>query len=198
MLYGKTSGMVNLFVHNNQDLTAVEKLFSHYYPRLCDFAMKYLEDGALAEDVVQDVFVTICERKDPLPEAEFAARSYLYVAVRNACFNKLRHLKVVNRHIDNSRQQESEAEAPEILESIISSEVMATMMEAIDSLPEGCALVIRKGYLEGLSNTEIAQQLDISIHTVKSQKQRAISLLRDRLDPNIAGMVLAIIIDASC
>lgn len=186
--------MVNLFTNNNRSLNAVESLFSDYYPRLCDFAMQYLHDEDQAEDVVQDVFVTICERKDKLPEAEFAVRSFLYVAVRNACFNRLRHLKVVHKHLEN---RQPEAGAPPILESIIYSEVMAAMMEAIASLPPGCALVIRKSYLEGLSNAEIAAELDISIHTVKSQKQRAISLLRDRLDPNIAGVIITVIIHTS-
>lgn len=183
--------MVKLFVQNNRDLTTAENLFNRYYPRLCDFARKYLDDGDMAEDVVQDVFVSICERKEKLPDAEFAVRSYLYMAVRNACFNRLRHLKVVNKHHDS--QQHTEASAPPVLESIISSEVMAAIMDAINALPDGCALVIRKSFLEGLSNPEIADALDISIHTVKSQKQRAISLLRDRLDPNIAGLVIAII-----
>lgn len=187
--------MVNLFVNNNRNQIAAEELFNQYYSRLCDFAMRYLNDSDLAEDVVQDVFVAVCERREKLPEDEFAVRSFLYVAVRNACFNKLRHLKVVHKHIDS--RSGDEADPPGILETIIYSEVMEAMMQAIATLPEGCAMVIRKGYLEGLSNPEIAAALDISIHTVKSQKQRAISLLRDRLDPNIAGLVIAIIMHTS-
>lgn len=183
---------LKLFVKSNRNLETAEALFHDYYPRLCDFARKFLNDAAMAEDVVQDVFVAICERREPLPEAEFAVKGLLYVAVRNACYNKLRHQKVVHHH--QVSLPVSETSDPEILEAIISSEVMAIMMEAIASLPAGCAEVVRKGFMEGLSNAEIAEQLSISIHTVKSQKQRALLLLRNRLDPNIAGIIIPVLL----
>ncbi len=166
--------------------TAVEPLFHQYYPRLCEFAVRYLQDEALAEDVVQDVFVMICEKSGILPEGEPARKNYLYAVVRNACLNRLRHLKVVHRHQDEQLRGQSFA-PPEILETIISTEMVAAMEAAVASLPEGCASILRKSYVEGLSNTEIAEVLNISIHTVKSQKQRALLLLRERLGP---GFVL--------
>ncbi|WP_341836729.1 RNA polymerase sigma-70 factor [Chitinophaga pollutisoli] len=179
------------FPRHDELSAAIEPLFHQYYPRLCEFAFRYLNDEALAEDVVQDVFVLLCERSGLLPESDTARKNYLYAVVRNACFNRLRHLKVVHRHQDEQLREQPFSPA-EVLETIISTEMLSAMHAAVASLPEGCAAVLRKSYVEGLSNTEIAESLKISIHTVKSQKQRALSLLRERLGPGFVFLLFFI------
>ena len=63
----------------------------------------------------------------------------------------------------------------------VESEVMWELMTAIDSLPEECRKVFKLSYMEGDDINEVARKLNISTHTVKSQRARAKQLLRERL-----------------
>ena len=156
-------------------------LFEKYYVRLCDFARRILGDEDLAEDVVQDVFVAFMERRESTYLENIVVRNYLYQSVKNACLNKLRKGKVVE-------QFESNHDFPLIdeehaLTAMIHSEIVGEIHYALKKLPEGCRLIIRLGYFEGLNNPQIANELKISVNTVKSQKQRALFLLRKELVP---------------
>ena len=64
------------------------------------------------------------------------------------------------------------------LSNLIKAEVVMSLREAIDKLPEGCRMVLKLAYFEGLKNDEIASELGISINTVKTQRQRAMKLIR--------------------
>ena len=156
-------------------------LFEKYYARLCDFARRILSDEMLAEDVVQDVFLAFIERSESAEIEANSIRSYLYRSVKNACLNKLRKDKVIERF-------ESAHELPLIddehaLSAMIHSEIVGEIHHALKKLPEGCRMIIGLGYFEGLNNPQIASELNISVNTVKSQKQRALFLLRKDLVP---------------
>lgn len=166
----------------------IEALFHRYYPRLCSFAMRFVHDRGVAEDIVQDVFVVLCERRHVIPEGEKAVKGFLYTSVKHGCLNRLRHLKVVNA-FEAKDHLHGNLDVPDVTDAIIHSEIMAAIHEALAALPPGCALVFRKGYLEGLKNHEIAQELNISVNTVKSQKKRAVSLLKEQLDPRIVHVI---------
>lgn len=169
-----------------------EELFNQYYVRLCVFAKGLLHNGELAEDVVQEIFARLCEQPWTIPLEIEEAKRYLFVAVRNECYKALRHEKVVNRY-----QQFNGAEAstePEIINNIIHAEVMGELNKAIEALPRGCALILKKGVFDGMSNQMIANELNLSINTVKSQKQRAISLLKARLSPDMQPLLIVFLI----
>lgn len=166
---------------NNMDEQELlpEDVFKKLYPRLCDFANYIVKDKDAAEDLVQDVFIVFLEQREKLSSNTNAIKSFLYSSVRHACLNKLRHHKVILGY--NKKFPTEILEEPKILDGIIHAEIMAEIHEAIESLPQGCAIILKYGYLEGLQNHKIAEMLDISVNTVKSQKQRALNLLRLRL-----------------
>jgi RNA polymerase sigma-70 factor (ECF subfamily) len=68
-----------------------------------------------------------------------------------------------------------------VLNEMIRAEVLKEVMNEINNLPEQCGKVLKLAYLDGLKNQEVAKVLNISVHTVKNQKARAIQLLRTRL-----------------
>ncbi len=170
-----------IFYPSKSNSSVVESLFDAYYVRLCEFAVRILKAEELAEDIVQEVFVGLCENPGLIPKDESKTAPFLYSCVKNACFNSLRHKSIVDKH--RSRIDLTEEES--VIEHIIHAEILGEIHHAISSLPPGCAAVFRKGYLEGLSNTKIAEQLNISINTVKSQKQRGLILLRKVISPEI-------------
>lgn len=173
---------------NDSLLTSFEDIFKHYYPRLCDFATRFLEDTDKAEDIVQDVFMVFHEQRKEISNHPTAIKNYLYTSVRYGCLNHLRHEKVIARHrIDNKVEDFQEGF---ILDSIIHAEIIGKIHKTIKTLPVGCAEVFKLGYFEELSNQEISEQLNISISTVKSQKKRALELLKKKISPEILALVL--------
>lgn len=166
-----------------------ETLFKKFYPRLCDFACYIIKDQDAAEDVVQDAFIVFLEQKENISSHPNAVKSFLYSSVKHACLNKLRHHKVVDTY--NKKFPFEALDDPKLLDGIIHAEIIAKIHQAINMLPVDCAMVLRCGYLEGLQNRKIAEQLNISIDAVKYQKQKALSLLRVMLGDAVYLLFIA-------
>ncbi len=165
-----------------------EALFKKYYPRLCHFAWQYLGDQEASEDIVQEAFTVFLERRDLIANDESAIRNYLYTTVRNACFNLSRDAKIEERYFRLSPFELVEDSTFD--HDIILSEVMNEVYSVIATLPRECQRIFRLGYLEGWSNAKIADKLQVSINTVKSQKQRGLKLLKARLNPEFLAICL--------
>ena len=152
------------------------RVFEKYYRELAFFASRVLKDMEAAEDVVQDVFVMLFEKGIPV-----------YFIVRNRCLDYIKHLKIVEKH-----QQENvgtEVSQESILASIIETETLSILKREIELLPAECAKVMRLS-LFGYNSTEIARQLGIEPSTVRAQKQRGISLLKNTLPSRIFLLVV--------
>ncbi|SMD01962.1 RNA polymerase sigma-70 factor [Pedobacter nyackensis] len=166
-----------------------EVLFKKFYPRLCDFACYIIKDQEVAEDVVQDAFVVFLEQKENISSHPNAVKSFLYSSVKHACLNKLRHHKVIDTYCKKIPFET--LDDPKLLDGIIHAEIIAKIHQAINMLPVDCAMVLRYGYLEGLQNRKIAEQLNISIDAVKYQKQKALSLMRVMLGDTVYLLFIA-------
>jgi len=161
----------------------LKQLFDEYYSRLVHFSAQIVNETAAAEDIVQDAFVKYWDFQENISSNKTAIKSFLYTTVRNISLNYLRHQRVVDSYAE--LQTADDMEEPSVIRSIIHSEVVARIYEVIETLPESCQLISKMGYLDGMKNQEIADKLGISINTVKTQKQRALKLLRLRLDPEL-------------
>jgi len=169
-------------------LFSLEELFRCYYDRLVYFAWQFIHDKEAARDMVQEAFINywkVHERGEP---DETRARNFLYLNVKNSCLRYIRHGKVVDKH--RSILDPDPAEEGCTINKIIRAEVTGEIYRAIETLPESCRRISWMSYLEGMKNQEIANELGISINTVKTQKQRALHLLRLRLDPEIFSLLL--------
>lgn len=161
-----------------------EALFNKYYAGLCYYAYKFVHNKEVAKDLVQDVFVKSWDKRSDFT-TELSIKNFLYISLRNSCLNYLRHSIVEKKFIELSDIDMCENEKG--LSNLIKAEVVMSLREAIDKLPEGCRMVLKLAYFEGLKNDEIATELGISINTVKTQRQRAMKLMRLSLtDPNYA------------
>ena len=163
-----------------------EEIFRKYYPGLLLFVERHLGERELAKDIVQDVFYRLYESADQFPE-DFNIKSWLYRVSRNAAIDYIRHLKVV----DNNEvlMAESMMYATEVDEEI-SEEITVRINEAIDNLPEQCRIIVRMSVIEGKKYTDIAEELDISINTVRTQISRAYKKLREQLSSYWDGLIL--------
>ena len=158
----------------------IETLFRTYYARLCVFGTRMTGDAGLAEDLVQEAYLNCWKARMSFND-EQVAKSYLYTSVRNACLNHARHLKVVKKYEASALPED--ITSSNIIEDIVRAEVMGEMHAAIEGLPEGARTVLKLAFFESLRNDEIAERLGVSVNTIKTQKARALQLLRLRLDP---------------
>lgn len=161
------------FSINRKDI--FERLFSDYYGILVCYAQKYTKREDIAEDIVQDVFASLWEENRIFPsQANF--RSFLYISIRNATFDYLRHQNVESRYIEEALT------ANRFLsdDSFQKEEVFRLLFKQIDLLPERCREIFLL-HLEGYDNDAIAKKLSLSIETVKTQKKRAMKTLRNNL-----------------
>lgn len=155
----------------------VELVFKEYYGSLCYFASKYLQDEEVIEDIVQDIFITLLEKKTQF-HTEAHLKNFLYLSVRNGCLNYLRNLRSRDRYIA-SLPPDDEGESFE--ENIILTEVHRELAEAVNKLPEECRKVFELCYFQGLDNDSAAKELGLSINTIKAQKARGKKILKESL-----------------
>lgn len=168
----------------------IKQLFHEFYSRLVHFSCQIIDDKAAAEDLVQDVFIKYWSLHEQISTDKSAIKNFLYTSVRNASLNVLRHNKVAGEYIQ-AQQEAPEEEA--CIHSIIRAEVLSEIYRIIGSLPESCQLISKMGYLDGMKNQEIANELGISVNTVKTQKQRALKLLRLRLNPELFAVLMLLL-----
>ena len=159
---------------------AFRKIFDDYYQALCFYAGKLVKDLDDAKDIVQEVFVAFWEDQPEFPD-RVALKAYLYTTVHHACLNHIKAQQIHDRHHQLIREESSEVEDSNYLTDRVESETMWQLMQAIDSLPEECQKVFRLSYIDELDIQSVAEKLNITTHTVKSQRTRAKQLLRDRL-----------------
>lgn len=150
---------------------AFDCLYREYFASLTYFANRILADTDTAEDVVQDCFVQLWQRRDRLHHIK-AIKSYLYSSVKNQCLKQLEQQK------RNTAFNEPDKSEPGIEAAVIAAETARELYQFIATLSPALQQIIRLYYLEGKSNREIAQQLQIEPDTVTRQRLRAIMALR--------------------
>lgn len=164
---------------NRGDERAFKLLFREFYPSLCYFAERLLQDGYAAEEIAQDSLLKLWERH-PNFSSRNAVKAFLYITVRNACLKSIRSSGRYQDHINTLSDFSDSHEDPAEFE-LIRTDVYHTIYQAILQLPPQCSKIVRMSYLEGLKNHEIAEKLEISEQTVKNQKVKAIKLMKNLL-----------------
>ena len=156
---------------------ALDALFRRYYVDLCRIANRFVRNETEAEDIVQEFFASLWEKRASLSELD-SVGPYLRRAVRNRSLNYLRDRKRIP--IDDGEVPETVPAAP-AAQTLETAELGARIHRAINQLPERCRLVFTMSKVEEMSHREIAQSLDISTKTVENQMTRAYRYLRQWL-----------------
>ena len=156
------------------DTVEFKRLFDEFYPSLCFFANKIMQQKDIANDIAQDAFIQFWEIKSDFHSIQ-AAKSYMFKYVKNRCLNFLR-----NNHIDNSVNLSEIEEIASTVDFAMEDETYQMIYDAIKSLTPTGKRVIELS-MDGFRNNEIANYLRISVNTVKTIKQRAYKVLRAKL-----------------
>lgn len=156
-----------------------EETFRKYYQSLCNYANSILKEMDEAEEVVQNLFLSIWEKRSDL-EINISLKSYLYRAVHNHCLNRIKHLKVREEYQQYATNF-YDASYESVSQTVMKNELETKIEEAIRKLPEQCRLIFRMSRFEELKYHEIAEQLELSPKTVENQIGKALKILRVEL-----------------
>ncbi|MFM7022283.1 MAG: RNA polymerase sigma-70 factor [Flavobacteriales bacterium] len=156
---------------------AFEVLFKMLYAPLCRHAFLILKDEVEAEEVVQEVFYQVWNKKHSLRIHE-SLKAYLYRAVHNDCANRLKHLKVKEKYANELRYQDQDSDSSSDVEE---EELSLRIQQALDALPDQCGVVFKLSRFEQLKYAEIALRLNISVKTVENHMGKALRILREKL-----------------
>ena len=164
----------NLFEKiKKKDSIAFEKVFRENYKSLYLFAENFVCDAQLAEDIIQSVFLKLWETDETTTISNL--KGYLYRATKNACITHLGHLQMIDRHKDKLVEALVYSQNLDVEEDV---ELQKKIKDAINKLPPQCQKIIYLKIYGGLKNEEIAEEMDISVNTVRTQVFRGYKMLR--------------------
>ncbi|MEX0778744.1 MAG: RNA polymerase sigma-70 factor [Balneolales bacterium] len=176
----------------NGDQELFAKLFHTHYSDLCTFALRYTNEFAVSEDIIQGLFLNIWFNRETWSPVA-GVKSYLYKAARNKALDYIRHSKVKSDWAKESRYLGNPfAESPVdiIQDQEFSSEVAGAIDNAIKALPEHRKIIFLLSRENGLTYQEISDTLDISVKTVETQMGRSIKILREQLAKYLPALLL--------
>lgn len=164
----------------SNDLPAYEIIFKKYIKELYRFAFSYVRDAQIAEEMAQEVFLYIWEKREQI-EIQTTLKTYLYSAVKNKCLNYIK--------LELPRQQ-SMGDISEVMLSVSTKnkdegeneQLKIYIQRAIDSLPKKCRQIFILSRNAGMTYEEIAEELDLSKKTVENQMGIALKKLRESLE----------------
>jgi len=173
------------------DMAAFQKIYDAFCKPLYRFALSYMKDSFDVEEIVQDVFLKLWEKRDEVDELK-SFKSYLYRITVNKIFNELKH-RVVKRKYDQHLLNIDLVthETPE--SSIQFQELNKKLESLLSKLPEQQRTIFIMSRWQGLSNAEIAQNLNLSARTVENQIYRAAKFIKLHLNNDYPIIILLIV-----
>ena len=171
------------------DSGVVENLFKTHYASLCRTVFKIVKEKNTSEDIVQDVFVKMWNKREEL-DISVSIKSYLFRSAINTALNyigqskKLKLLEEEDFHMWIHKEVEQNIEFNEVEKDI---------QRAINGLPPACRTIFVLSRFEELSYKEIADTLELSIKTVENQMGKALKILRDKLQEYLITILMIII-----
>lgn len=166
-------------IAKNRDRTAFTSVFAFYAPRIKAFLMRSNCSPALAEEVTQDVMVTLWQKAHMYDPAKSSLGTWLFRIARN------RRIDLIRRDKSNKLDAQDPTMFPTIEEidtdAIDARERDQRIRMAISTLPKAQMQLIRLSFFEGQPHSQIAEKLDLPLGTVKSRIRLAFNRLRKQL-----------------
>jgi RNA polymerase sigma-70 factor (ECF subfamily) len=164
------------------DMDSFKYFFDRYYNDLCNFVHIYLHDQALAEEIVQDIFVYFWENREKL-QINTSVKAFLFSASKFKSLNLLRdtqNQKKIVKRIGKTEPFYTQEQGSSYLDT---DEFKKILDSGVEQLPPKCREIFLLSKREELGNREIAERLNISVKTVENQMTIALKKLREYLIP---------------
>ena len=174
---------------NEKDMQAWNVVFNHFYAALCSYSQHFVQDADAAEDIVQDVMMNIWKGRHAFEDVD-SLSLYFYRATYRQSLMHLRNKQLRAGHLQDAFLEQMEW-SEEDFAATVREELIRQLHMCIDELPAERKKVVLLS-IEGYSNSEIADQLGISVNTVKVQKYRSYKYLRERIQYSTLCLLLAV------
>jgi RNA polymerase sigma-70 factor (family 1) len=164
------------------DKTSFEEIYERYHRQLFFLALKYLKNKEKAEDAVQDIFVKFWQKRSGL-DATGSINGFLFTSMKNHILNMIRNEKK-KKIVDYEFNEVDYPSQDQSADKIVYSESRDIIIKGLDMLPHKRREVFYKKVFLGYSNPEIANQLFISVNTVKVHYYHALKFIKAYLKNN--------------
>ena len=178
----------------NGDADAFEYVFKTYYPRLRNYANRFVSDSDDLEDILQNCFIHLWERRDSITFISIS--SLLFTMVRNGCLNYLKHQTMVRLR---GRLAQQDTRTEELYSTdmkgttdsdTLYNELTRQIEQVMEELSPRCREIFTMSRFEGLKNREIADQLGISVKVVEKHITKALAVFRTHFKTGRASALL--------
>lgn len=183
-VYFDNNSLIDLL--KSGDEKAYTFLIDTYHHSLCVYANSLIKNIYSAEDIVQNAFIKVWEQRSKL-KPDHTIKSFLYKLVYNEfidLYRKNQSLFSLEKSYYDTLHAIISEDDPESFQKIVSA-----VNKEIENLPPKCKEVFILSKKEGLTNTEIAEHLNVSIKTVEAQITKAFSILRSTMEEKIRGVL---------
>jgi RNA polymerase sigma-70 factor (ECF subfamily) len=183
MLDGETPGEVASLLERiaaSRDKAALASLFGLYGPRVKSMLMKQGADMALAEDLVQDTFVSVWRKAGLYSRDRGAVSTWIFTIARNLRIDQVRRQS--NKPYEDLDGLQLASDAQPGSQYVEQQQVIQRVTGALETLPAEQREVVRLSFIQNLAHPEIAKRLGIPLGTVKSRLRLAYDRLRPQLE----------------
>jgi len=160
------------------DQRAFELLFLAYQPPLVGFLVGFVKNEEVARDLAQDIFLRLWQSRGSMSDIR-SLKALLFSMARHAVYNHFDHLTVAGRYADSRKKQPVESVSAE--EQLFARLLQEQVERVVEAMPEQRRRIFRMSRMEGIPNSEIAEQLHISKRTVENHLSTALAELRRRV-----------------
>jgi RNA polymerase sigma-70 factor (family 1) len=167
------------------EVAAFEALYERYFDKLYNHAFEKLNDRFLAQEVVQELFVSFWQNRHNI-EIHVSLAAYFFRAIRNLIINQFKKRLIYERHIDKIILTQTTLIDP-TNEWLDYTDLQDTYQSALQTLPEKCREVFVMSR-NGATNKEISETLNISIKTVEQHISKALRTLRGLLNARLNAL----------
>jgi RNA polymerase sigma-70 factor, ECF subfamily len=171
---------VNIDNIRNSDVGEFQLLFENYYSKLCDFVIGFVRASDVAEDIVQDLFLKVWERRyEWYPNGPI--RSYLFKCARNAAIDYLRNQKLKRTYMCEISIDIADNSSPRPDNQLEIKDINNRLQQLVNEMSERQRTIFVLNRIYKLTYREIADIHGISIKTVETHMARALKIIREKL-----------------
>ena len=166
-----------------RDKQSFGALFDHFGPRVKSYLRRLGASDGLAEDLMQEVMLTVWRRADQFDRTKAAVSTWVFTIARNKRIDALRRERRPEVDMgDPATVPEPEDEAPQPDEAVSAGQLADILRRAIDGLPPEQAELLNMAFYDDKSHSVIAEETNLPLGTVKSRLRLALHKLRTGLE----------------